>query len=208
MVVIGFAALTVAVAVVCWCFGRHGSDATRLARSADRTDRIQAVDMLRGRTDRAALETLFRLCSDGDLRVAITAVWALGESRTPRSGQLLTQILSEKPRHGRIRAEAAEALGRFKETDPAVLTDALTQDADRRVRAGAARGLRHLHQVQTMGSLFRGLSDSHEEVRREVIETMNTMMVRRFGYRPELPAEKQPRVMREIEVYLKQAGVL
>jgi len=206
--VIGFVALTVVAAALCWRFGGRGGDAMRLAKSADRDDRLKAIDMLRGRTDRPGLETLFRLCSDGDLRVAVTAVWALGECRAPRSRELLGQVLSEKGRHGRIRGEAAEALGKFKGTEPAVLTGALAQDGDWRVRAGAARGLRHLHEVKTMGPLFRALSDAHEEVRRETIQTMNTMMVRRFGYRPELPAEKQTNVMREIEAYLKQAGVL
>lgn len=208
MVVIGFVAITAVATALSWYFGGLGGDALRLAESADRTDRLKAVDMLRHRTDQAALDALFRLCSDGDLRVAVTAVWAIGEIRTQRSGELLARVLCDKGRHGRIRGEAAESLGRFKDIDPAVLTDALARDGDWRVRAGAARGLRHLRKVKTMGSLFRALSDSRQEVRREVIQTMNTMMVRRFGYHPELPADKQPRVMGEIEAHLKQANVL
>ena len=207
-IAIGFVAFTVAVSVLAWCVRGHGGYAVRLAKSPDRAERLQAIDLLRRRTDDIARETLWALCSDGDLRVAITAVWALGEGIGPRDGEMLRAILADKGRHGQVRGAAAEQLGKLKAVDPAVLTQALLDDGDPQVRAGAARGLAHLHSLQTMGALLKALSDVDKEVRRRAIEAMNTMMTRRFGYRPELSAEQQPKVMEDIKDYLRQGGVL
>jgi len=207
-IVVAFVALTVAVTALAWCFRGHGSDEIRLAKSPDRAERLQAIDLLRRRADDVAREMLWTLCSDGDLRVAVTAVWALGEGNGPRDGEMLRAILADKGRHGQVRGAAAEQLGKLKAVELTVLTGALLEDGNLHVRAGAARGLGHLHSLKAMGALFQALSDTEKEVRRQAINAMNTMMMRRFGYHPELSAAQQPKVMEDIKDYLRQGGVL
>jgi len=207
MIVIGFVVLTAAAALLCWRFAGRGTEGFRLAESSDRLDRLKAIDLLRGRTDAPAIEALFGLCSDGDERVAVAAVWALGASPTPESRERIDQLFAEKNRPARVRGQAAEMLGKFKDTAPAVLTGALLEESQPAVRAGAARGLRHLRKVKTIGFLYRALSDPDEAVRRDAYKAMSVMMVRRFAYRPELPAARQPAAMAAIKAYLLEARV-
>lgn len=198
----------VVVAVLAWWLAGHWGDAGRLAQSPDRDDRIRAIDMLRGRGDEASRRMLLRLCGDGDVRVAMTAVWALGEARDGQGARLLRQILQDRSRRAKVRGEAAAALGKAKGVDPAVLADILTRDGEPDVRAGAARGLHHLRSPKAAAALLAALTDADKRVRREAIGALQNMMLRRFPYDPELPASRQRQVLADIEAYLRAAGAL
>lgn len=195
--------LVAAVTGLLWYFA--GSDAARLAGSPHRSDRLRAIDLLRGRSGAEARRGLFALCSDADPRVAQTAAWALGEYRDAQSASLLRRILSDGKRPGPLRAEAATALGRCHPIDPGWLTGPLASDPDPLVRAGAAKGLYHLRDPRTALRLTRALSDGDERVRREAIGALYHMTSRRFGYRPELPPAQQRDEIQQIEAFVRAA---
>ena len=205
---IGFLVVTGAVTALVWVFHGYGGSATRLAESADREDRLRAIDIARRKTDGASRGVLFRLSSDGDLRVAVTATWALGDLPDTTSAEMLQRILSNKGRHPRVRGEAAAALGKFKKLDPGSLIRALTDERDPQVRAGAARGMLYRRNTKTIPALVGALDDPDERVRRRVIEAIHAMCVMRFPYHPELPAKEQPDAIRKIREFFRRAGVL
>ncbi|HUU23225.1 MAG TPA: HEAT repeat domain-containing protein [Phycisphaerae bacterium] len=204
----GFLLLTAAVTFAVWALRGYGTDAARLAGSADREDRIQAIDLLRQRTDDTSRQVLFGLCSDGDLRVAATAVWALGQAHDAAAGEMLLKLLADKGRHGRVRGEAAAMLGRFKDVPPVFLTRALAEERDPAVRAGAARGLYGMRARRAVPALVGALRDPDRNVRKWVLAALHHMTVRRFGYDPSLPPDRQAGAIREIEDAFREAGAL
>jgi hypothetical protein len=206
--VAGFLLLTAGVTVVFWYFGAGGADAFRLAESADRRDRLRAIEMLRGRRRPAARAALARLAWDGDWRVAAAAIGALGEAAHDDSAHALLRIARDANADPRVRAEAATALGSFGQTPPAALAGLLTNSGDPRVRAGAAKGLVSLRSREALGALVRALADRDGEVRRWSIAAIHRMTPRRFPYDPQRPPATQRRVIARIEAYFRQCGVL
>lgn len=203
--IVGFAAFVALVTALLWAFGTGGADVGKLASSGDRARRREAVKKLWGRTDQTARETLHRLSSDKDVRVAVTAVCALG--RTGDEAQpLLEDILADTAKPARVRCEAAAELGRFGPEARERLCSALREEPDPVVRMGAAKGLWRLRDVNSATRLAGALSDPDRRVRTHVLKALNRMMIRRFPYDPELPPEQQQAVIGEIARYVT-AGI-
>jgi len=142
VILVGFAFGTVALGLLLWgahtLYGR-GADALALAKSPQRRDRLRAIDMLRGDGSSDARQALARLARDRDRRVAITAVWAIGEYGDETSGKTLAGVLTDKTLDAKVRAEAAVMLGSCRGGGLSVLTDALIGPASPRGRPGRSR---------------------------------------------------------------------
>jgi len=199
---VGVATLTL------WCFAERWRDPRRLAASRDRSDRLHAVDLLRGEEDAVARGLLFRLSSDRDLRVAATAVWALGDGHSRRNARMLRTILDDPRRPGPIRAEAAEMLGKCAAAGPEPLIGALAGNASATVRAGAARGLFFLPGPPAARALLGALEDPDARVRREAVRSLYHMTSRRFPYDPDRSPDDQQNVLDDIRTHLREAGAL
>ena len=202
------AILALAAIVVAWGAGACGTSAATLARSANPEDRQAAIAALAKTRSQAASQMLTTLAADKDPGTAILAVRALGQQQTPENQDILKRIVADKGLPKLIRSEAACTMGKFKDADPAVLTNTLANDADPEVRAGAAKGLARLEKPSTIPQLSAALEDPSPEVRRWAITAIHRMIVRTFPYDADKPPETQQDVIKRIRDYLRQCKVL
>lgn len=211
VILVGFAFGTVALGLLLWgahtLYGR-GADALALAKSPQRRDRLRAIDMLRGDGSSDARQALARLARDRDRRVAITAVWAIGEYGDETSGKTLAGVLTDKTLDAKVRAEAAVMLGSCRGGGLSVLTDALIGDEAGQVRAGAASGLGRLRDVKALPALVDALEDRDVEVRRAAIDSIHKMVAHHSRFDPERPPGTQRPHIERIREILRKAGLL
>jgi HEAT repeat protein len=205
---IGTAVVIAAVTGLLWYLSDRGDEATRLAASADRNDRLEAIHRLRRRGGPAAREALLRLARDDDTRVAVAATWAIGAMDESACRDLLAGILADTSFAAEVRAEAAAAYGKRPGAEPGVLTRALSTDPDPQARTGAAKGLLLLKEPKTIPALVEALEDGDAEVRRWALQAIHSMVVPRFSFRPELPPERQRDRIEAIKAGLRKCGVL
>jgi len=123
--------------------------------SGDASQRVRAIVLCRMLGLSETLEVELQMClvgrsawAEDDLRVAATAVTALGEAGTPTARRLVEDALDHAG--NRVRANAIEALSRCTQSssdlavqDPGVYASMieLKSDANHRVRANAIRAL-------------------------------------------------------------------
>jgi HEAT repeat protein len=204
----GAAGLIAVVALLLWYLDSRDGSARMLAQSSDPAERKQAVERLRGRKSSAARKTLALLSRDTDKWVAIKAVRTLGEDGSEDSRRTLEQIVRDRNLKAGARGEAAAALGRYKNADPKVLTQALIGDPNGQARAGAAKGLMRMRKPETLPELVQALEDPDAKVRIWAITAIHKMIARRFPYDARKPPQTQQREIQRIRDYLKSCGVL
>jgi len=156
--------------------------------SSDMQRRLKAISELVGQPDQASLDTLVKLVSDPELRVAKASIRAIGNRRDAPARLVLKQLASEH-KSGELRGTAAAELGRFKETDYRLLTAMLLEDKDPKARAGAARGLTLLHNSDAVDSLLKALGDTDADVRGEAFHALGRCTGRWFEFDPNSPLE-------------------
>ncbi|MBT3201132.1 MAG: HEAT repeat domain-containing protein [Phycisphaerales bacterium] len=156
--------------------------------SPDMQRRLDAISQLVDSTDQASLDTLVKLASDPELRVAKASIRAIGHRRDEPSRLVLKQLVSEH-KSGELRGTAATELGRFKETDYRLLTAMLLEDKDPKARAGAARGLKLLHNSAAVDSLLKALGDTDADVRAEAFRALGRCTGRWFEFDPNASLE-------------------
>jgi len=204
----GFAIFVLAVTVLLWYVAQGVGAAEDLAGSSDPNERKQAVERLRGKKGGAARRVLSALSKDTDKWVAIRAVRTLSENRSPDSRDLLQKIVQDQSYNPSARGEAAAELGKYKDVDPAVLTQALIGDTNAETRAGAAKGLTRLRKPETLPELVKALEDKDARVRIWAITGIHKMIARRFPYDARKPPHTQRQEILRIRQYLKRCNVL
>ena len=170
-------------------------------KSPDIHERLIAVSGLVGSSDQRSLDTLSELVSDAELRVAKAAIRAIGSRADEASRLKLEQILA-KNKSGMLRGTAAAELGNFEKTDYRLLTDILLNDKGPKARAGAARGLKRLHNAAALDSRVKALTDSDAETRRNAYEAIGAATAIYFKFdaaaEPETQAENVARIKNEL----------
>jgi plasmid stability protein len=202
------AILAMTLVIVVWRAGAFGTSTASLARSDKPEDRQAAIEALAKSRSSTATEALSALAADKNPVTAMMAVRALAEQQTPENQTVLKRIITDKQLKPAIRSEAAYNIGKFKDADPAVLTQTLASDENPDVRAGAAKGLARLEMPSTIPQLSAALEDPSPEVRRWAITAIHRMIVRRFPYDADKPPETQQDTIKRIRDYLKQCKVL
>jgi len=187
----------VVIAIVCW---PDAGDPT----SPDPARRLQAIAQLTGKTDEQSVNTLVRMTSDPKPHVAIAAVKAIGAA--PKSSHVpLQKILAKVDNNPPVRAEVVAALGKCPKANVkiTVLTEALTQDADPQVRAGAARGLARRRDKKALKELVAALEDPDARVRLWAITAIGRTTALRFDYDARVPPKQQQDKLRTIKETLR-----
>jgi len=183
----------------------YGGRAVGLAESEDVADRLEAVEILRGRDSGLAERVFRKLSDDPELRVALAAVRAAGESEGCRA------LLIERCKGGRkeVRAVAAAELGRFQDTDSRMLIGLLTDDSAA-VRVGAAEGLARKRDPAALDALVAAMSDADVGVRRQAYTALCRTLGLRFTYRADAPSDQRARAIAVVKDYLakRAAGTL
>ncbi len=201
------AALVGAVAAGSWYWLDHGAGAARLAQSEDPAARLQAVRQLRGKSSALALRTLRRLCEDPDVRVAVQAVRALGAGGGRAGGKALKALLANGKR-GRVRGEAAAALGLYESTPVELLGERLriTSEPDPDARIGAAKGLARLGKSAGLKELLHVLeNDDDPRVRAVAVVAIQKIIGVRFRYDPTAPHDDRAEQVGHIRAALERA---
>ena len=110
------------------------------------------------RGTKAALEALKEATGDPDSRVRELAAFALGETDTKESAEVLAKLLADEKADVALRAAAARALVRVSDEQAQEALFAAAKDKDARVRAAAAEALgeRGGHRAQELlAGMFR-----------------------------------------------------
>ena len=149
--------------------------------SSDLHERLAAISQLDGRTDAESLNTLTKLAGDSEIRVAKSAIRMMGGRKDQAARQKLLHIV-ENSEVGDIRGTAAAELGNFKKTDSGLLTAMLLDDKDPKARAGAAKGLRRLHDHASKEALIKALGDRDAETRLNAHEALGALTGRWFKF--------------------------
>ena len=195
-------AAVLVLALALWYVDSDTAKAARLARSGDPAERVQAVELLRGKHDNTAREILARLAKDKNLRVALAAIRALGRDACRQNQKVLTELCKHAAR-GKVRGAAAAALGRFKDTPAAELVAVLRSDKDPVARAGAAEGLYHLHDRSAANDLLAAMDDDDLAVRRWAAKAFYRTVGLAFLYRPTDPRPKRRAAIARIRSTLR-----
>ncbi len=187
-----------------WYWNAYGGRASRLAGSPDPGDRLRAVRELRGKWGPLARRTLMRLADDPEPQVACWAVRALGERSDQANRRLVEEILASS-RPGRVRAEAADALGNYPHAELKLLTDTLGRDPDPAVRAGAAKGLGARRDVAAIPALLDSLQkDPEVRVRQGSFLAVRRILKVRFRYDPAAGPEQRRGQVEDIRAILRR----
>lgn len=203
-IVLGLVGMTVLV----WWIASSGEPSDSQMNSTNAQERIAAIAALGKSGSTSASEKLARLASHSDTTTVRYAVRALGENDSEGNRKALTGILTDTKMSAAARSEAASMLGKFKESDAALLTRTLAADESPEVRAGAAKGLARLEMPSTIPQLSAALEDPSPEVRLWAITAIHRMIGRRFPYNATKPPETQKTVIEEIRAYLRRCKVL
>ena len=150
-------------------------------KSSDMHERLTAINDLIGSRDQGVLDTLGELAGDAEPRVAKAAIRAIG-SRGDEAGRLKLEQIAAKSKIGELRGAAAAELGNFTKTDYRLLTDILLKDKDPKARAGAAKGLKRLHNHAALGLLVEALSDTDADTRCNAHEAIGATTAIRFKF--------------------------
>ena len=186
-----------------WYWYAYGGRASSLAESPDPEVRLQGVRELRGKWGPLARRTLKRLLDDPDSKVARWAVRAIAERPERANQQLLAGILTSAGR-GKVRAEAATALGKYPDADLGLLTRTLGRDPDPSVRQGAATGLATRRDVDAIPALLERLErDPEIQVRKSSYVALRRILKVRFVYDPAAPAHQRRRQVGVIRTILR-----
>ena len=140
--------------------------------------------------------------------MATKAVRSIGRVRTQRRRELLQKIARDTSRPARARGEALAVLGEFDGVPPTVLTSALSNDTNAKVRRGAAKGLIRMEEPKTIPELVNALNDPDERVRAYANTAIHNMIVRRFDFDPKRSPDEQQEVIERLKAYLTKCGVL
>lgn len=198
---VGLVVLAILGVAAAWLYWPSGPD----PNSPDVDERLEAVAELVGRTDEASLRTLGQLVRDPVPRVALAAVRAIGAGRGKLNKQALRKILAEND-SGVLRGAAAEALGRFKDTDFRLLTDVLNKAESPAARAGAARGLERLRNPASADRLADALSDPDARVRRSAYVALGRITAQYFVFDAAAPPPTQAENITAIRRALARRG--
>ncbi len=135
-------------------------------KSPDMHQRLLAIGQLAERNDAESFAILTELSDDSEARVARSAIRVIASRKdNPESAVLLMKI-AKTSKSGILRGAAAAGLGYFKKTDYKQLVAMMLEDKDPAARAGAAMGLKRLHNHSSRDALLKAMSaDSHVEVR-------------------------------------------
>ncbi len=169
-------------------------------KSPDMHERLTAVSELVGSSDQGSLDTLGELAGDTELRVAVAAIRAIGSRADEASRKKLEQIVA-KNKSGVLCGAAAAELGDNEKTDYRLLT-MLLKDKRPKVRAGAARGLKRLHNAAALDALVEALTDPDADTRRNAYEAIGAATAIRFKFDAAAPPEKQAENIAAIEEQL------
>jgi HEAT repeat protein len=140
---------------------------------------VRALARLPGANATAAL---LNAAADPDASVRAAAIFALGERAAPEAVVPLLFALGDPSEFlARLATDALIHVGA-----PAVpgLVRALTQDAQPRVRANAARALAHLGDTSTIPALFKALEDDSAIVQYWAEEGLERMGVGQVYFKP------------------------
>ena len=154
--------------------------------------------------------------SDEQLAQTVRAIRELGDQRDSASGQLLRKLV--RADQAVIRSEAAEAIGRRRDADAALLAEVLSRDADADARLGAAKGLAAIAAVRTLEqrqkvravvpALFAGLTDAEPAVRAWSLRALNDTCGKRFDFDASIAPAEQADKLTRIEQKLQRMGLL
>ena len=154
--------------------------------------------------------------SDEQLAQTVRAIRELGDQRDSASGQLLRKLV--RADQAVIRSEAAEAIGRRRDADAALLAEVLSRDADADARLGAAKGLAAIAAVRTLEqrqkvravvpALFAGLTDTEPAVRAWSLRALNDTCGKRFDFDASIAPAEQADKLTRIEQKLQRMGLL
>jgi HEAT repeat protein len=198
----------VAVAAACWYWGAYGAWAARLAESDDRDQRLRAIRELRGKHSALAVDVFRRLSGDPDETVAVQAVQALGDAGTEQCRGILQEILQQHQR-GKLRGEAAAALGLYPQTDPHLLGERLLNDPDGDARIGAAKGLARLRRREGVKYLVAALErDRDPRMPRVAIVALRRILIVEFFYQPDADPATRKHQLDAIKQSLRNAKLL
>ena len=202
IVIVTGLALALLLGLLLWFLGGDVAKASRLAGSGDAAERLEAIELLRGKHNDTAREILARLSKDKDLRVSLAAIRALGRDTCQQNRDVLAGLCKEADR-ARVRGAAAAALGQFKDAPAAELVAVLRSDKDPIARAGAAEGLYHLRDRSAAADLLAAMDDDDLTVRRWATKAFYRTVGLAFLYRPTDPRPKRRAAIAQIRSTLK-----
>jgi len=170
-------------------------------------ERLAAVADMVGSSDADDLEILSQLADDGEPRVAMAAVRAIGSAQGDLNRKALEKILAEHDKPA-IRGAALAALGKFDTIDFHVLADVmLDHTASPELRAGAAGGLGRLRNSQAADALTDALADPDVKVRHAAFNALGRATGLYFEFDPTAPPKQQARNVAAIRRQLARRGI-
>jgi HEAT repeat protein len=162
-------------------------------------ERLQAVSQLAERNDAESFAILTELCDDSEIRVARSSVRVIASRKNnPKSAELLEKIAKTSP-HGAIRGAAAAGLGYFKKTDYKLLTAMMLDDEDPAARAGAAMGLKRLHNHASRDALLEAMGDPDLYVRINAHKAIGALTARWLAFDPKAAKEVRSEQLKAIK---------
>ncbi len=190
-----------------WYWYGYGARLAAMAQSDDPHVRLEAIALLRGKSNSLARKVFFRLSNDPDVRVAREAVRAVGTDLSQSNYRLLREMLNAG--NPVVRGEAAAALGKYEETDVQLLLDVLQDDPAPAARAGAGKALGRKRDPTTLTDLTRALKqENSQQVRIAVITAIHDITIVRFKYDPGASPAVRDRQASTIESILRTRGLV
>jgi len=175
--------------------------------SLDMDERLDAIRAMIPATDADDLDILSELVNDGEPRVAMAAVRAIGSAGGELNRKALEHILAENDTPSLCGAAMA-ALGKFDDVDYHTFADVMldeTKSPD--LRAGAAKGLKRLRSSDAAGALSKALADPDANVRHAAIDALHKTTGMLFEFDPTAPPATRVKQVRSIERQLARRGM-
>lgn len=205
VLIVGAVAVACVAGLAYWLSSRASASGLD---SPDPAKRLKAVEEIGQQKTESACQTLRPFVRDADVRVAVEAVRRIGEMGTESGRKVLIEVVNAPSIQGKVRGEAAAALGKDKAVDPQLLTGSLRTETDPQVRAGAAKGLARLRERTTVPDLFKGLSDPDPQVRIWCVTAISNIAGIRFDYQAHEPPATQTDKIQFIGQLLRERKLL
>ena len=193
---------SVVVASACIAAAMAGCWSAPDEELTEQTKQIKTIQSLAKKESDEAVDRVMEFTNAPDRMTARTAVWALGQMKSPRATKKLEDVAKRHP-EGEIRFEAVTALS-FKTPDEArpVLRQVVERDPDPNVRGAAAAAFGQVGTLDDVEFLSKALAgDESVVVQSRAVAAVERLVGVRFRFDPTAPAEVRREVINRLRHY-------
>jgi len=168
----------------------------------EQSKQIKTIQDLAKKESDEAVDRVMEFANAPDRMTARTAVWALGQMKSPRATKKLEEVAKHHP-EGEIRFEAVTSLS-FKTPDEArpVLKQVVECDPDPDVRGAAAAAFGQVGTLDDVDFLAKALAgDESVVVQSRAVAAVERLVGVHFQFDPTAPAEVRREVINRVRQY-------